>query len=98
MASSTTRARIRRYGELMRTEGRRLTEMVEQILEFAGIQSGQRGFALRPVGVAPLAARHPLGLLRRSSRAPDWTSTFDIPTICRRFSATSRRCAASFRI
>lgn len=46
--------RIRRYGELMRTEGRRLTEMVEQILEFAGIQSGQRGFALRPVDVTPL--------------------------------------------
>ncbi|MGZ8804892.1 MAG: sensor histidine kinase [Microbacterium sp.] len=35
----------------MTNEGRRLTEMVEQILEFAGIQSGQRGFALRPVGV-----------------------------------------------
>jgi signal transduction histidine kinase len=47
-------ARIRRYGEVMRTEGRRLTEMVEQILEVAGIQSGQRGFALRPVAVAPL--------------------------------------------
>ena len=47
-------ARIRRYGELMRTEGRRLTDMVEQILEFAGIQSGQRGFALRPVGLGPL--------------------------------------------
>ena len=38
---------IRRYGDLVRSEGRRLTEMVEQILEFAGIQSGQRGFALR---------------------------------------------------
>ena len=46
--------RIRRYGELMRTEGRRLTEMVEQILEFAGIQSGQRGFALRPVAIEPM--------------------------------------------
>ena len=46
--------RIRRYGELMRTEGRRLTEMVEQILEIAGIQSGQRNFALRPVAVEPL--------------------------------------------
>jgi signal transduction histidine kinase len=46
--------RIRRYGELMRTEGRRLTEMVEQILEFAGIQSGQRGFSLRPVAIEPL--------------------------------------------
>ena len=49
-------ARIRRYGELMRAEGRRLTDMVEQILEFAGIQSGQRGFALRPVGVGPLVS------------------------------------------
>ncbi|HEY7500208.1 MAG TPA: HAMP domain-containing sensor histidine kinase [Vicinamibacterales bacterium] len=46
--------RIRRYGELMRSEGRRLTEMVEQILEFAGIQSGQRGFALRPVAIDSL--------------------------------------------
>jgi signal transduction histidine kinase len=46
--------KIRRYGELMRNEGRRLTEMVEQILEFAGIQSGQRGFALRPVAVGSL--------------------------------------------
>jgi signal transduction histidine kinase len=45
---------IKKYGDLVRNEGRRLTEMVEQILEFAGIQSGQRGFALRPVAVLPL--------------------------------------------
>jgi signal transduction histidine kinase len=45
---------IRKYGDLVKNEGRRLTEMVEQILEFAGIQSGQRGFALRPVGVIPV--------------------------------------------
>jgi two-component system sensor histidine kinase SenX3 len=45
---------VRRYGELVRGEGRRLSEMVEQILELAGIQSGQRGFALRPVPVLPL--------------------------------------------
>jgi signal transduction histidine kinase len=44
-------ARIRRYGDLVRGEGRRLTEMVEQILEFAGIHSGQRTFVLRPVPV-----------------------------------------------
>jgi len=48
---------IRKYGDLVRNEGRRLTEMVEQILEFAGIQSGQRGFALRPVAIAPLLWR-----------------------------------------
>jgi two-component system, OmpR family, sensor histidine kinase SenX3 len=45
---------VRKYGDLVRGEGRRLTEMVEQILELAGIQSGQRGFALRPVPVLPI--------------------------------------------
>lgn len=45
---------VRKYGGLVRNEGRRLTEMVEQILEFAGIQSGQLGFALRPVPIAPM--------------------------------------------
>jgi len=44
---------VRKYGDLVRNEGRRLTEMVEQILDFAGIESGQLGFALRPVAIAP---------------------------------------------
>ena len=44
--SCTIDPQVRKYGELVRGEGRRLTEMVEQILELAGIQSGQRGFAL----------------------------------------------------
>jgi len=47
-------SQIRKYGELVRGEGRRLTEMVEQILEFAGIQSGQRGLMLQPVSVEQL--------------------------------------------
>lgn len=46
--------RIRKYGDLVRNEGRRLTEMVEQILEFAGIESGQRGFALKAVSLPRL--------------------------------------------
>jgi signal transduction histidine kinase len=45
---------IRKYGDLVRNEGRRLTGMVEQILEFAGIESGQRTFVLRPVALAPM--------------------------------------------
>jgi two-component system sensor histidine kinase SenX3 len=48
--------RIRKYGELVRGEGRRLSEMVEQILEFAGIQSGQRRLDRRPVAVSALLA------------------------------------------
>jgi signal transduction histidine kinase len=43
------RARIRQYGELVRSEGRRLSELVEQILEYAGLQSGQ------PLPLAPVA-------------------------------------------
>src|SRR6266545_4060788 len=38
-------ARIRQYGELVRREGLRLTDLVEQILEFAGMQSAQRTMA-----------------------------------------------------
>jgi signal transduction histidine kinase len=45
---------VQKYGDLIRGEGRRLSEMVEQILEFAGIQSGQRGFARQVVPIAPL--------------------------------------------
>jgi signal transduction histidine kinase len=47
-------AEIRKYGDLVRNEGRRLTDMVEQILEFAGIDSGQRAFTLTPVPLSPI--------------------------------------------
>ena len=48
---------VRKYGELVRSEGRRLSEMVEQILEFAGIQSGQRKLEPRPVDLQALLQR-----------------------------------------
>lgn len=38
----------KRYGGLIRDEGRRLTGMVEQVLEFAGAQSGRKTYELRP--------------------------------------------------
>jgi len=47
---------VRKYGELVRSEGRRLTEMVEQILEFAGMQSGQRSLNIVPLSVDTLIA------------------------------------------
>ena len=47
-------AKVREYGDVIRAEGRRLSEMVEQILELAGIQSGQRGFVRRAVAIAPI--------------------------------------------
>jgi signal transduction histidine kinase len=39
---------VRRYGSLIESEGRRLSEMIEQALEFAGIQSGRKAYALQP--------------------------------------------------
>jgi signal transduction histidine kinase len=45
------RSQIRRYGALIAGEGRRLTDMVEQVLEFAGVQSGRRRFEPRPTEV-----------------------------------------------
>ena len=48
------RGQVRRYGEVIRDEGRRLAEMVEQVLEFAGAQSGRREFDLAPVAVGSL--------------------------------------------
>jgi signal transduction histidine kinase len=41
------RDQIKRYGGLIRDEGRRLTGMVEQVLEFAGAQSGRKTYDLR---------------------------------------------------
>jgi signal transduction histidine kinase len=47
-------SQVRKYGELVRGEGRRLTDMVEQILEFSGIQSGERKLNPSPVSIGPL--------------------------------------------
>lgn len=37
---------IKRYGVLIRDEGRRLTDMVEQVLEVAGVHSGRRSYQM----------------------------------------------------
>ena len=48
---------VRRYGSVVRTEGRRLSHMVEQILGFAGIQSGRADFELQPVDLEEVLAK-----------------------------------------
>ncbi|HWM93074.1 MAG TPA: HAMP domain-containing sensor histidine kinase [Thermoanaerobaculia bacterium] len=45
---------VRRYGSLIEREGRRLTDMVGQVLELAGIQAGRRTFQVRPEEVEDL--------------------------------------------
>jgi len=47
-------ARAQKYGELIDTEGRRLTDMVEEVLEFAGISGGKRQFAMVPTDIGRL--------------------------------------------
>lgn len=46
--------KARRYGTVIFSEGRRLTEMVEQVLAFAGAQSGRQRYETQPVEVAEL--------------------------------------------
>ncbi len=55
--------KARQYGAVIRGEGWRLTEMVEQVLDFASAQSGQKTYQLHPVEVnglveSALAACH----------------------------------------
>ncbi len=42
---------ITRYGNLIKGEGKKLTAMVEQILEFAGARSGKRKYDFRPSNI-----------------------------------------------
>jgi signal transduction histidine kinase len=46
--------RMRGYGKLIRDEGRRLTETVEQALGFASLESGLKRYALAPSKVRPI--------------------------------------------
>jgi signal transduction histidine kinase len=48
--------RVKEYGTLIRTEGRKLKVMVEQTLNYAGLQAGSRKIDLQPVNVLELAS------------------------------------------
>ena len=50
------RSQVSRYGELIKGEGRKLSSMVEQILDFAGARSGRRRFAFADVRVNDVIA------------------------------------------
>lgn len=49
-----TPQQIERYGKLLRREGNRLTEMVEQILEFAGARSRRKKYDFQIVSIPTL--------------------------------------------
>ena len=89
-------ARIRQYGQLVRREGLRLTDLVEQILEFAGLQSGQRTMTAGPVEIGKLL-REVVATAEATAARGGQRSSSRSPTTCRPSPATSRRCAASSR-
>jgi signal transduction histidine kinase len=46
--------KVRRYGELIQKEGTRLSALVAQVLDFAGIESGSSAYSAEPVPVRRL--------------------------------------------
>jgi len=58
---------VRQYGRVVRDEGRRLAEMVEQVLDFAGTYSGRRGYRFEDVDVMALVEES-LGALGQTVR------------------------------
>ena len=47
---------VSRYGDLIKGEGRKLSSMVEQILDFAGANSGKRRFNFKPTPIDEIVA------------------------------------------
>ena len=68
----------RRYGDLIEGEGRRLTDMVEQVLEFAGLGSGRK-----PAQAKPVSAAHVIDDTVSASKAlmdaQDFELALDVP-------------------
>ena len=50
----TDPAQVRRYGGLIEKEGGRLTALVAQVLDFAGIEAGSRAYACEPLSLTRL--------------------------------------------
>ncbi len=50
-------AQIQKYGQMIKAEGRKLSAMVEQILEFAGSRSGKRKYTFAETDLAAVAAK-----------------------------------------
>jgi signal transduction histidine kinase len=49
--------RVQQYGTTIQTEGRRLSDMIEQMLSFAGIQSGRKHYEFQPTQMSEIIDR-----------------------------------------
>jgi signal transduction histidine kinase len=69
---------VRKYGALIATEGRRLTQMVEQVMTFAGLQAGKPGLDVRAVDTS-LVIDEALVAMAPLVRDQDATIERDVP-------------------
>lgn len=84
---------VRKYGALIATEGRRLTQMVEQVMTFAGLQAGKPGLDIRavdPGAVVDEALVAMAPLVREQEAVIETDVPDDLPPILADASAVSR--------
>jgi len=74
----TDGAQVRRYGGLIEQEGRRLSALVAQVLDFAGIESPGRAYAADPVALDTLVDES-LGELKLVLEQAGFTVEKDVP-------------------
>ena len=84
---------VKRYGDVIAGEGRRLTQMVEQIMEFAGFESGRATLDVRPAelgGIIEDALRSADPLVREHHATIEQRAAADLPAVLVDPSAVSR--------
>jgi signal transduction histidine kinase len=71
--------RARRYGEVIGEEGRRLSEMVDQILQFSSLERPERSLQRRPVAIQEVVQRA-VETQRNVFKKSDFTVDVSIPS------------------
>jgi two-component system sensor histidine kinase SenX3 len=80
----TSEGQAQRYGDLIEGEGRRLTDMVEQVLEYSGLSGNRRlpmGRAVDPGSLVRAIATSCESLFDAAGITPDITIDPDLPAI-----------------
>ena len=77
-------SRVQQYGAAIQTEARRLSHQLEQMLAYAGIQSGRSFYDLRPVKLADVGARalaDYAAALTADGWQVEWDVSADLPLV-----------------
>ena len=88
---------VKRYGDVIAGEGRRLTQMVEQIMEFAGFESGRATLDVRPVDLGGIIEEALRGADAARARAPRHDRAHAARPSCRRCSSMPRAVSRSLQ-